>query len=778
MNGIEGHEVILRYSTDIVSVHEPDGTMQYVSPSVERILGYEPETVIGRSVFEFLHDADIAVVEDALSEALADPEGTETVKFRIANADGEWRWLESTDRGVLPEASNGGLVVSSRDITDHVRQERQLNAIIENASQAIYIKDTEGRYQLINRAGAAFFDMTPEEVVGCIDEDLFDAESARDIRQMDQRIMATETAESVESVRQIDGNELVFLDNKFPYYGEGGEVMGIVGLSREITERKRQEQAVRQLKEEFETVFQNAQDALFLVEVEDGEFRYSRFNPADERLTGVPTAAVQGKTPREAFGAETGAELEARYQQCLDQGEPICYEEELTFSDGTRTWQTKLAPVIVDGEVQQIVGSAQDITERKRRELQLQELHGATMRLMDAETKAEIAETAVEEASQLLGYPLSTIWYVTAEKSGLELVAGTDQARELLLDVGVPYPVQPRGGWLWQVFEEGTPTAVDSVNPDDLTVDIPVRSMVLVPLNSYGVLACGTTETVQFTDEEVSLVTLLGRSVTTALTELERQQELRRQNEQLEQFASVVSHDLRNPLTVASLRTELAREEHDSEHLAAIEAAHEKMESLIEDILTLARRGDAIDQTVPVSLSTVASEAWSSLDTGNAVLDVVDDFRFEADPSRTTQLFENLFRNAVEHGAPRVSDDVGDAVDHSSTSPQQAEGAVEHGPPDEETATLTVRVGSLAGDATTDGLQHQPSGFYVEDDGPGIPPEERDRVFESGYTTSSEGTGFGLAIVERIAEAHGWTNRVTESEAGGARFEFSGVRRA
>ena len=222
-----------------------------------------------------------------------------------------------------------------------------------------------------------------------------------------------------------------------------------------------------------------------------------------------------------------------------------------------------------------------------------------------------------------------------------------------------------------------------------------------------------------------------GRLVTLSdVTESEQyRRELERKTETLEKFASVVSHDLRNPLNVATLRLELAKEESDSEHLADVERALERMEALIEDLLTLAREGRSIDDLQRASLSSAVEDCWAGVETGDATLVVETDAEMVADPSRLQQLLENLVRNAIQHGG----DDV------------------------------TVTVGDL------------PDGFFVEDDGPGIPEDEREEVFEFGYSTDSDGTGFGLSIVAEIVSGHGWDITATEGTDGGARFEITGV---
>jgi PAS domain S-box-containing protein len=218
-----------------------------------------------------------------------------------------------------------------------------------------------------------------------------------------------------------------------------------------------------------------------------------------------------------------------------------------------------------------------------------------------------------------------------------------------------------------------------------------------------------------------------GYAIYTDITEQkQRERELARQNERLDQFASVVSHDLRNPLSVARGRLELAKETGEDEHFEATEHAHDRMEELIDGLLALARQGELTDDPIPVDLESVAESAWGTVDTQDLDLGFDDPGVVVADSERLRQLLENLFRNATEHA--------GDAT--------------------------TVTVGGLS------------SGFYVADDGPGIPESEREAVLESGYSGDG-GTGFGLAIVNTIADAHDWDVTITESDDGGARFEFT-----
>jgi PAS domain S-box-containing protein len=456
----ELHRRIVEQSTDIATVFDEDGTITYVSSSVRRILGYDPDELVGNQGYVYVHPDDRAANKDAVERALNGSESAVT-EVRFQQADGTWCWIESTLRDYRDDPVIDGILVMSRDISD----------------------------------------------------------------------------------------------------------------------RKIKEQEHRQLAKEYETFLDNVADAVFLLNVrttETGhEFEFERLSPSYEEQTGIRTQEVEGKTPRDVFGDERGAEVAANYHRCIRAGEPISYQEELPVTDDARFWDTVLAPVITDGEVTRLIGITRNVTERVRRERQLES-----------------------------------------------------------------------------------------------------------------------------------------------------------QNDQLEEFASVVSHDLRNPLTIAMGRTELLADEYDNEHVDEIVQALDRMDEIIEDTLALARQGQVVSEMEVIDFSGLLGRCWQSVATGEAALDIVDQLHIRGDQSRLQHLFENLFGNAIEHGGSDV----------------------------------TVRVG-----------QFDTHGIYVEDTGQGIPEERRDHVLEPGYSSASDGTGFGLTIVKRIAEAHGWTLRIRESPEGGARFEFQDV---
>ncbi|SFS98282.1 two-component system sensor histidine kinase NtrB [Halostagnicola kamekurae] len=211
-----------------------------------------------------------------------------------------------------------------------------------------------------------------------------------------------------------------------------------------------------------------------------------------------------------------------------------------------------------------------------------------------------------------------------------------------------------------------------------------------------------------------------------------RENQLRDQKDRLNEFSEILTHDIRNPLSIAQGHAELAQEEHDIPEAEQIIESLERIDSLIEDVNALTQNGDTIVDVEPVAIETCATEAWRNVSTASAELCVEGALgRANADESQLHGFFENLFRNAVEHAGTDVAIQIGLLPDRK--------------------------------------------GMYVEDTGSGIPESIRGDIFEYGYTTNDNGTGYGLSIVQQIVNEHGWEIAVTESDAGGARFEITGM---
>lgn len=390
------------------------------------------------------------------------------------------------------------------------------------------------------------------------------------------------------------------------------------------------------------------------------------------------------------------------------------------------------ATAVTGGALVGTVAGRYDALNRQKADL-IGSLQEATAELSMATTTKDVCETSVCIANQVLDIPLTGIWLYDEDERALVPAAVADPAIDAF---DSPPTYRPGNSLSWDAFESGERKRFDelSAEPGRHNVESIVQSELIVPIGDHGVMNFGSSEPARFSSLDETVAQLLASTTGAALVRADREEALRRQrrllerqNERLEEFTSVVSHDLRNPLSVARGRIELSVDSGDLSHLDAASTALDDMESLIDDLLELAKQGHTVGTTQRVSLADTTERAWRNLSSDGAKIQI-EDTELEADPDRLRQLFENLFKNAVVHAGPDPN----------------------------------IRVGPLSDDA----------GFFVADDGPGIPPDERERIFEIGYTGHEDGTGFGLSIVRRIAEAHEWSVRVTESELGGVQFEF------
>jgi len=584
---------------------------------------------------------------------------------------------------------------SQQAVSERNRALQSYERIVNSMQETACIYDAEGRFETVNRALAEWYDTTCAALEGQTSELVPRIRAEGETDRYQELLDGTREELSGEIEAEFPGHgHAVVAYQLTPLFVEGS-IDGVVGVARDVTDQKEREQELLRTKRAID----EAPVGVTITDPDRTDNPLIYVNNHYRHLTGYSLSELLGENCRLLQGENTEPEPVATMRDAIDAEERVTVELRNYRKDGTEFWnRVRIAPVRDDdGTVVNYVGFQQDITARKRREQRLEETSSRLEALFEnSPDMIDVldADGTIRDVNQRfcaeLGYDESevlgrSIWE-------FDLTFDAEDVQTQLSGFSVDERRKFEG-----LYERR----------DGSTMPVEVH---LLRLNLDG--------------EDRFLA--ISRDIT---ERKEREQELERQNEQLEQFASVVSHDLRNPLTVARGRLELLREESDSDHVDAIDSAHQRMDTLIDDLLTLARDGASPASLVAVDLEPFVQTCWQNVDTKAATLRTDIDRPIRADESRLRQLFENLIRNAVEHGGEDV----------------------------------TVTVGELA------------DGFYVEDDGLGISEADRGDVFDAGYSTAVEGTGFGLSIVKQVADAHGWRVRVGSGTDGGARFEFTDV---
>ncbi|CCQ37004.1 sensor box histidine kinase [Natronomonas moolapensis 8.8.11] len=648
------------------------------------------------------------------------------------HASGDETVWRTTLTPIVEDGTVERIVGTGREITELQASKQKLQqrlSFLENTSDVIILLDETGLVQYQNHCrdhlpGPNVFDLTGADPAVRIHPD--DRDRAKEtFASVVAEPGATDRNEL--RIKQTNG-EYGWYEQRVLNLSENPAANGILVSSRNISDRK-EKQA------KLEGIFEAARDVSFIIAEpsEDGRDAVIReYSPGAERLFGYTRPEAVGESVG-LLHRRAATERIPDIHELIRSGESWYGEVEHVRNDGS-TFDAVLSvhPLELEGQLC-FLGVSIDISERKRRERALEQLHSSTRELMSAATTEAVATIGSETAAQVLDQPMNGIHLYEAETNALVPAAWTEGTAELL--AGPPPTLPVEDSLAGHVYRTGDPEYYTDLTEreDRFVTDTPFRSEVVLPLGEHGVFVLSSTTADAFDRIDTTLARVLAANIETALTRATQRQQLERQNDRLDEFASVLSHDIRNPLNVAKGHLEMARTagEHEHRHLAAVGRAHDRIQTLVDSLLALARSGDTVDELAPLELHRLADICWQNVETERATLEIECARTIRADRDRLKQLFENLYRNAVEHGG-------------------------------EDT---TVLIGALDG------------GFYVADSGPGIPESDHRDVFEAGYSTNDAGTGFGLRIVRRIVEAHGWEIRVVESEQGGARFEITGVDR-
>ena len=771
------HGAIVEQMQDAAWVFDAERRISYVNDQVVDRIGLTATDLIGRSlqdVFEgsLLAPETYAEFERGLTELLDGDREKFRTQLTFDPADAP---AYTTDLLMRPYRESSGEVVGivgvGRDITDQLAEQRRMerqNDLFRQAQQLATIGGwawdlTDDSIELTDEVYAIYeiddeFDATIANILQ------YHPDPDGEVRAVFDQLRAGEAVDLEAQLRTADGTKKWVRIHGSPKY-DGGEVVEIIGSVQDITERRRLESQLRKNVESLRQLYQISADTtlsfadridrVLAMTCERLDLQYGFLATVDD--THKELIAAHGD--HEAVTVGETVPLAGTY--C---GETVNRESlfavENAVADG---WADSLAveshglycylggKITIDGRLYGTLYFADDHSrqasftdterafvevltkwvsyqlERRATESKLRALQETTQAFLTADDESAVAELAMEAADDILELPLTGLWQHDAEDDALLPVAQTDQS-----DVYFDHqPVFESGeGLIWKAFAMNSVVVVDDVQsePNRYNEDTAIKSEIIVPVQSYGVLVTATLEQREFSDLEVDLLRILATSLSAAMVRVEREAQLQRQNERLSEFTGYVSHDLRNPLSVAQGYIDQAVETGDTEVLRSVKRAHDRMQTLIDDMLLLARKGEVIDLVGPTRSHAVAERAWEAVKSRDAEFVIEGEAVIEADAPRLQQVFENLYRNSIEHGGPDL--------------------------------TVTVEC--------TD------SQIVIADDGYGF---EGDPPPLDAQTRESE-SGLGLAIVAKIVDAHGWEITATDGDEGGSRFEITGIEPA
>ncbi len=717
------------------------GEIQAVNPAWISLTGLSAQQASGEAWLDVIHPEDREALRDAWRHAVAKIEPF-TAECRLRTPAGALRWVRIVAQPDHdPDAGLLGYGGSLLDQTEAKQRENSLRdhqdmleALIANSTDAIFVKDRQGRYLLANPKSAEFQDPDLDSVVGKRDTDRFSAETARQLREVDMEVMRTGAPVIVEEVlTRRDGATRIHAVGKFPYLGKDGTILGVMGISRDITGLKAVEARLRQQEARLE----EAQRLAHLGSWE-WDIAANRVTWSNELYAIFGLAPQACELTYESFIArvhpEDRARIRAIWRQARQDGGPVAYQYRILRPDGSTRYLSSKGHVERDASGQPIraFGVALDITELHEAERALRRSHA----VLQAEQEADLdGILVVDENGRVLAYNrrYQELW-------GIPDAVMATRSADAMLDFVCTLVMDP---------------ARDMIPQEILRLDRVTRLRSEIALKDGRTFERYTAPVVSSQDEYFGRVWFIRD-----ITERKRQEEgLREQNRKLQEldalksnFVNAISHDLRTPLTSIVGYAEfledavggaLTATQH--EFVQQIQRNASRLERLVDDLLDFARMDAGTFKLTPkeADLGALAREVLDSLrpiaDEAHVALeDRLPEQPLVAwmDPSRIERILMNLIGNAIKFTA------AGGRVEVSAE------------------------------------VQGERLRCAIRDTGIGIPPQDLMKLFQrfsqlAPGMRQTSGTGLGLSISKALVEAHGGEIGVSSEQGKGSTFWFT-----
>ncbi|HEY3232939.1 MAG TPA: PAS domain-containing protein [Roseiflexaceae bacterium] len=680
-------------------------------------------------------------------------------------------------------------------------------AILDNIPDIAWLKDKDGRFIVVNEPFGKACGVSPEDLVGKNDFDIWPRDLAQKYRDDDFEVIRTGRRKSVEEPLQPLGAEQTWAETiKMPIFDERGAVIGTIGIARDITARKQAEELLRRSKEELaalveertaelqaantflDSVIEHLPIPVFIKDAQ--ELRFVRWNTAGAELVGYSGDTLRGKSDHDFFPSEQAEFFTAKDREVLASGALLDIPEEPieTKSQGIRILHTRKIPILdAEGRPQYLLGITEDITERKRTEdalraseeaarrfqEHLKALHEVGIELSTIDSFDELCRRAIELGCSRLDFDRLGIWLLDEDPSFMVGTFGIDEHGQIRDGRQVRLPIDPNQlvgeiyyGALPIYFRQDT-TLLDNyygavghgwnamaalwdrdrvigyISADNLLLRQPIESYQLELLGLYGA-TLGHLCVRKRTEEAILRLNVqLERRVA------ERTAQLEAANQELEAFSYSVSHDLRAPLRhIGGFAQLLLKRE-----AGRLDATSGRYLGIIAE--SIERMGRLIDDLLALSRTSRAEMRMRQVALGA----LVEEVRRELAP------LQHGRQLAWEIGAlPNVEADpallrialvnlLSNAIKYTSPRPW---------------AHIAVRATPGA-----DGEQI----IAISDDGVGFDMQYAHKLFgvfqRLHRDDEFEGTGIGLATVRRVIYRHGGRVWAEGAPDRGATFYFT-----